>query len=333
MTLPIGSIPQIPFMTMSGGLRTEFGTITPPSGNVMAYVHSSGASRLTDITAATTVPQVFLTLNAALNTCRSGYGDTVFVLPGHTENISSADHMSNLKAGTRIIGLGLDTLRPTFTWTTATSTFLLDVADVWIENCIFNMDPGAGTVSVAAPITVSAAGCKLIGCRMRVSTDANSKATIPITTTAAGDDLALVGCEIYGATAGEVTTVIRAVGADRLKIIGTVIVAATSAVGIGVVQFITTASTNILIDGNCVFRNNKALSTAAVTGLAGTTGFVNNTTLCTLGDSGGGVGQSLTMGHANGAWSANVDGMMFGANVSVVNLAGEVAAKATVVST
>ena len=328
MTMAIGNIPQIPYIPLAGGLRTEWGTLSSPGGAMVAYVHHAGTSRVTDITAATTVPNVCKTLNEALRQCRSGFGDTVLVLPGHVENISAADQMSGLVAGTKIIGLGNGTNRPTFTWTAATSTFLFDAANTILENCILNMDPGAGTVNVAAPITVSAAGCQLRFCLARVSTDANSKTTIPITTTAAGDDFAVVGCEFYGATAGEVTTVIRAVGADRLKILGTIIVAATSAVGIGVVQFLTTASTNVLIDGGCVFRNNKAASTAAVTGLTGTTGFCNNTSLLVLANN----ANQLTMGHADGAWSANVDGMMFGMSVGVVNLAGEVAAKAAVVS-
>jgi hypothetical protein len=327
MTLPIGNVPQIPFQLASGGLRTELGTFTPPGGRVVAYVHHEGAPRLADITAATTVPNVCKTLNEALRQCKSGWGDTVLVLPGHAENISAADQMSYLVAGTRIIGLGNGNNRPTFTWTIATSTFLLDVANVRIENCILNMDPGAGTVSVAAPITVSAAGCQIVNCKMRVSTDANSKATIPITTTAAGDDLEIDCCEILGATAGEVTTVIRAVGADQLKITNTRIVAATSAVAIGVLQFLTTASLNVFIH-NCFFRNNKAASTAAVTGLTGTTGFADRLFMGTLAN---GAAQ-LVLADANGAWAANADGMMFGVDVVVVNLAGESAARATPLS-
>lgn len=313
------------FASAARGLRTELGTLTPPGGQVVAYVHASGVARLGG--SAPGMPPVLTTLNAALKLCTSGYGDTVMVLPGHTENISAADQMSNLVAGTRIIGLGEGQNRPIFTWTIAGSTFLFDVANVVLENCILNMDPGTGTVSVAAPITVSAAGCALLNCKVRVSTDANSKATIPVTTTAAGDDFTIAGCEIYGATAGEVTTVIRAVGADRLKILDSYIVAATSAVGIGCIQFLTTASLDVLIK-NVIVRNNKAASTAAITGLTGTTGFADNLIMGTLAN----AAQQLVLGDAAGAWSANADGMMFGLGVGVVNLAGEAAARATPLS-
>src|SRR5262249_54267043 len=153
--------------------------------------------------------RIFTTLNDALGQCRANKGDTVFALPGHAESISTADQMSNLVAGTKIMGVGVGNERPTFTWTVAAATFLFDVANVTISNCILLMDPGAGTVNVAAPITVSASGCGIYGCLIRMGTDANSKVTIGITTTAAGDEFTLAGNHIYGATAAEVTTMIQ----------------------------------------------------------------------------------------------------------------------------
>lgn len=327
MTLPIGNVPQIPFQLASGGLRTELGTLTPPGGAVVAYVHHSGQARLTDITAATTVPQVYTTLNKALAACRSGYGDTVLVLPGHAENISSADQMSNLKAGTRIIGLGNGNLRPTFTWTAAAATFLLDVANVRLENLILNMDPGTGTVNVAAPITVSAAGCQIVNCKIRMGTDANSKVTIGITTTAAGDDLEMLQNEIYGATAAEATTLLQFVGADRLKFNGNSVVGATSAVGVGVVRFLTTASTDIKMFNNVV-RNNKASSTAAITGMAAMSGEVDDLLMVVLGNH----ADFEVAGNANGAWSTSAGAMAFGQRVGVVGLGGEAAAPITPIS-
>lgn len=276
------------FVSMARGLRTEFGTFAPPGGQVVAYVHSSGVAKLGG--AAAGMPPVLTTLNAALKLCAAGNGDTVLVLPGHAENISAADQMSSLVAGTRIIGLGNGMNRPTFTWTAAAATFLLDVANVRLENCILNMDPGAGTVTVAAPITISAAGVQIVDCKIRMGTDVNSTVTIGITTTAAADDLELVGLDVYGAQASVITTAIRLVGADRLRMVGCSISAGTSANAVGVVQFLTTASTDILVSG-CYFRNNKAAATHSFTGMAGCTGIVDGCIACTstaigIGDSG-----------------------------------------------
>jgi hypothetical protein len=220
----------------------------------------------------------FTTLNAALAACRSGNGDAVMVLPGHTENISSADQMSNLVAGTQIIGCGFGTTRPTFTWTAATSTFLLDVANVGLHDLILNMDPGTGTTTVAAPITISAAGCRISGCQIRMGTDANSKVTIGITTTAAADDLTMDNNFVYGATAAEATTGIQFVGADRLHFVGNRVFMATSSTSVGSIRFLTTASTNVMFLGNIV-QNAKASSTIAMTGMAGLTGLFDRSTM------------------------------------------------------
>jgi hypothetical protein len=303
------------YLSLGQGLRTEFGSLVPPGGQVVAYVHSSGAAALPGDMGGPTQPTVYTTLNAALKTCRPSKGDTVVVLPGHAENVSSADQMSNLVAGTRIIGCGEGGLRPTFTWTTATSAFLLDQANVRLSNLILNMDPGTGTTNVAAPMTVSGAGCAITNCKIRMGTDANSKVTIGITTTDAADDFEFVANQVYGATAAEATTFIQFVGADRLQFHGNTVVGATSAVGVGVIRFLTTASTDIKFFENVV-RNNKALSTAAITGMAGVSGEADYLFMAVLSDN----AAALT-----GAWGT-VASMNFGANCYVTNLAGERAA-------
>lgn len=269
-----GASPGLPRFAGAVGVMTEFGTLLPPGSRVCAYVRSTG--RQTNDPISNDAP-IHTTLNAALAQSR-GYGDVVLVLPGHAENISSADQMSNLVAGTQIIGLGYGTLRPTFTWTAATATFLFDVANVSLSNCILEMagDPASTTaLSVAAPITVSAAGCSIVGCKIRSSVDADQLATIPITTTAAGDDFTMSHCFMFGAAAGESTTGVRLVGADRFIMENCYIDIATSAAGVGVVQMLTTASTNVRIR-NSTFINRKAASSDAITGMAASTGAVEN---------------------------------------------------------
>lgn len=275
----------LPYTGRGAGRRDEFGSHLPPGGRVVGYVHHSGVARVDD-----TLQQVpvFTTLKDAVAGCRAGYGDIVYVLPGHAESIAAADYFGaltsgtrRLKAGTRIIGLGSGTMRPTFTWTAAGSTLLLDVADVLLSNLRLLMDPGAGTVNVAAPVTISAAGCVIDSCQIRMGTDANSKVTIGITTTAGATDLAICNCDIYGATAAEATTFIQFVGADRLRMVNNSIVGATSAVGVGLIRFLTTASTFIKIYG-LEIRHNKTASTKAITGMAGISGEVNNLFMCIL---------------------------------------------------
>lgn len=268
----------LPSAYVGAGLRTPFGTFVPPGGRIN-YVRSTAQA---DGDPPELTQRIFTTLNGALGECRSGRGDVVAVLPGHAENISVAAQMSNLVAGTKIIGIGDGMERPTFTWTAAASTFLLNKDNVLLENLILNMDPGAGVVAtVAAPITISGAGCSIRKCKIRMGSDATALVTIGITTTAAADDLVIAGCEIYGATAAEATTLLQFVGADRLKLFGNTIVGATSSVNVGVIRFLTTASLDIKMLFNSV-RNNKAASVQAITGMAGLTGEVNHLDMYTL---------------------------------------------------
>lgn len=262
-----------PMFDMGAGIRTPYGYVLPPGGNVVAYVNSNGQQ---DLDNPDIVSKLVTTLDAGLSRCRSGRGDIVMVMPDHAENISSADQMSSLVAGTRIVGMGHGTLRPTFTWTVAAASFLFDVADVSLENCILYLAAsGNGGVTVAAPITVSAAGCAINDCQIFFGADADDIVTIGITTTAAADDFTFSGNQCYGATAAECTTFIRLVGADRLVMTDNVIVGATSSTTVGVVQFLTTASTDVYM-ARCTIANNKAASIHAATGMAGATGFVEH---------------------------------------------------------
>lgn len=323
---------QPPRYQAAAGLATEYGTMIPPGANVVGYVRASGPQSQDhpDIK-----KNLYLTLNQALAKCRSGMGDVVFVMPTHAENISTAAFMSNLVAGTNIIGLGSGKLRPSFTWTADTATWLFNKANTKLTNCILNMaGDGTGLVgtphAVAAPITVSASGCEISDCYIVTSTAQYNTATIPITTTAGGTDLKILRNRFIGATAGENTTMVRLVGADRLEFSGNTMVGATSNVAVGVVQFITTDSLFIRMFDN-VLRNNKASSTACVTISAGATsssGEVDRLFMTTLGN---GANQ-LVLGHADGAWAASTAVFSFGRFINVVNLAGERAAEVTVVS-
>lgn len=309
------STQEMTMQPLGSAVRTEFGTLLPPGGRVAGYVRSSGPGDYDD---QSIVSRLYTTLNQALGQCRSGRNDVVYVLPGHAENISSADQMTNLVAGTQIIGTGTGNSRPTFTWTAAAATFLLDVANVRLQNLILNMDPGTGTVTVAAPMTISAAGCHIVGCKIRMGTDANAKVTIGLTTTAAADDLVMLNNEIFGATAAECTTMIQFVGADRLQFHGNTVVGATSSASVGPIRFLTTASTDIKMFRNLV-RNNKSGGGAgdmAITGMAGMSGEVNDLFMVVLGNN----VASLTAAFGT---PANV---VFGREVYVANTIAERAA-------
>jgi len=162
----------LPYYQAMPGIVTPYGTLLKPGGRIAAYVRSTGAQDGEDHFAASGM--LVSTIQAAMARCRSGQNDVIYVLPGHVETVAGADHFTNLVAGTQIMGVGVPgaTNNPTLTWTATASSFLLDVANVTVSGLTMNW---IGIDAVAAPITVSAAGCTISGCTI-VCEDASSGA-------------------------------------------------------------------------------------------------------------------------------------------------------------
>jgi len=213
---------------------------------------------------------------------RQNRGDVIYVLPGHSENFSAADYLSDTgtAAGFSIIGLGSGSGRPTFNWTAATSTWLVDTANVEIANCILNLcgSTATGTLTVATPITVSAAGFRMVNCLVNwgQDTDTGCGSTLGAIALVAATD-----CDFFGNvfqnldTAGTLAvTCISANGADRLRFIGNKVFGGTTSTTVGGVHFVTTASLGVQIENNFI-ENRKTSSTKALSSaIAGVTGSI-----------------------------------------------------------
>src|SRR3990167_8848841 len=101
--------PSLPTFAVGTGFNTKFGPIVlEPGARVAAYVRSTGAVSDEDPLIATNLVS---TLGAGLARCRSGKNDVVFVLPGHSEAVTSTT-LDNLVAGPRVIGCGRGSNRP-----------------------------------------------------------------------------------------------------------------------------------------------------------------------------------------------------------------------------
>lgn len=244
----------------------------------------------------------------------SDLGTRIFVRRGHAENIAIADVASDQGARKRIhiIGEGDETERPTFTFTAAAATWLLDTDSIIIENCNINLESGDGGVTVAAPMTISGNGCGLKRCKIRAGTDVNNKVTVGITVT--GADCFMEDVFLYSATAAEATTFLRLTAAPRFRARKLRLIGATSAVGVGSMQILTTAVSELEMD-DCYIANRKAASTTAVSGLAATTGQVRYSHLHVLAN---------TATELTGAWATKAS-VQF-EEVKVTNDLGEVAA-------
>jgi len=268
-------------MKIDGVTEVYFGAVYVPGGGRTMLVHASGASALDGLPAgfAGNPDGFFQSVNAALAATRAGRGDKVIMLPGHTESIASADAWSNLGTSTdvEVIGIGSGTNRPTLTWTIAGSTLLMDAANFKIRNCrLFLAGPSAtGALTVAAPITVSAAGCEITDSEIHWGWDANSIVAIGITVGTAGDYFCFDRNDAYAETAAvPTTTFLQLTGADFMQMIDTRIIGPGSTTTLGPVQFQGTASLKIKWRNSTV-QNQLAASVHAVTGMAGLTGTVH----------------------------------------------------------
>lgn len=163
----------------SQGFRTFFGTWMSP-GAQPTFLGPAGV-----FDSSTVENNRVATLNAALARIRASKNDVIYVLPGYSENISSADYATSLVAGTKLIGLGspFDASAPKLTWTAAAATLLLDQADVLIDNMVLDF---SGVADCAAPITVSAAGCGIERCRIIMQNDTASFSALSGVTLASG---------------------------------------------------------------------------------------------------------------------------------------------------
>jgi hypothetical protein len=107
----------------------------------------------------------FGTLNYAITQCVANRNDIIFIKPGHTESIASATALNFNIAGVQIIGLGVGSSRPTFTFTTAnTATIPVSANNMSVSNVLFI----GNFLSIASAFTVAAAAdFKIDGCEFR----------------------------------------------------------------------------------------------------------------------------------------------------------------------
>lgn len=239
-----------PFIANYAAIASPWGTLLKPGGRVAAYLRSTGAQDGEDHFAASGL--LVTTLSAALKRVRSGFGDIVYVLPGDVQSISAADFASDLVAGTQIISCGRPgaTNNPTWTWTATTSTFLLDVANVTLAGLTLVT---GGADPVTAPITVSAAGCAIVGCHIIAGTSATLESSTVITLASGATDCLIQGNR-FSATGGAVTTACISVGAvARPVITGNRFLTTQSSATTGVIA-ITAAATDVDIGLNRIYN-------------------------------------------------------------------------------
>lgn len=184
--------------------------------------------------------QPFSTIDYAIGRMTPERGDIVVVMPDHAEDVSAAGGITLDVVGGSVIGLGSGANRPTITMSNTASSIAISAASTTFQN--FIVTPSVD--SVVSPVVISAADV-WVDYEHR---DASSaiEAVRAILTTAAADNLN-INLKYSGFTAGNaVVNAVRLVGANNANVnVDFYGVASTS-----VVEFHTTACTNVTVKGN-----------------------------------------------------------------------------------
>lgn len=136
------------------------------------------------------------TLDAAFALCTANQGDTIYVMPNHSETITGAGGIAHDVAGVSVIGLGIGNQRPRFLMDGAiTVTYAVTADDAYIENLVF----AAGHADVVACITTTKKNTNIVNCEfVDNTTDENFLTEIKATSTTDNDSdgLKVVGCRV-----------------------------------------------------------------------------------------------------------------------------------------
>lgn len=101
----------------------------------------------------------FKTLDYAIGKCRTNKGDVILLMPGHAEDVIAAGTVTMDVAGVTVIGMGIGSLRPTFTFKTAVgATIAISAANCRITNCIFDQ---TGINGITTGINITAADVEI----------------------------------------------------------------------------------------------------------------------------------------------------------------------------
>lgn len=220
------------------------------TGNV--YFVDSGAAIASDGNLGTAPDKPLATLNGAMDKCTASNGDMVFLMPGHTEDLDAATDAVVDVAGVRIIGVGVGSSRPTFTYSGTAGSFELDAADTYIENVVFKSSVSAVVVGV----NVDANNVHIHNCEWNF--DATGDDFITMVDVDDVDHCSITHCRFIAeaATAGAAEA-IRIDTADWFQCIGNLITGDYSdaaIVGEGA------ASTQIYIADNAIYNDDTASS-------------------------------------------------------------------------
>lgn len=141
----------------------------------------------------------FSSIDNAINQCSAGRGDTIFVLPGHAETVTTATDIVPDVSHVRIIGLGQGEKRPIITFATNTTANIpVSGANTEISGLVFKCN----VASQVAMITTTADDVYIHDCSFREGTATGLNFITLGAADGDSDRCRISNCDFYMPTAG-----------------------------------------------------------------------------------------------------------------------------------
>jgi hypothetical protein len=248
-----GAPPLVELSSASTGAVFYVGSLAVPGGVV--GVDSSELGQRPQ--------QPYATIDFAVGQCTANRGDTIYVLPGHEESVTSATSLVVDVAGVSIIGLGIGANRPNLDFDNTAGSIELDAA-CRLSNVVLR----ASVSAVVVGINVDADG--VIIDNIETTWEATGDDFAIMVDVTAFDRATIVNNKFYTepATAGAVTGILL-VDAHNTRILNNEMIGQWSNAPI---NGATTLSNDCVIKGNLVYNSdtttdNGILITVATTGI------------------------------------------------------------------
>lgn len=246
-----------------------------PGGRILYVNNHSSVQQGDGSSADRPLASIEAAVTALVAGSTSKLGSCIMVGAGHAESVDEADWLSELSTLTSlsILGMGFGSDRPSLTWTIATSKLILDTVNLELGNMrlfLAGAHAAGSALTVANPISVTAAGVRIVGNEIRWGFDADQIVGDGIIWT--GSDGVFAGNNCVAPVAAVPTnTFLTLTGTDNMQIFGNRIIGATDGTTRGVIDSETTANTNLQLYSNTL-KNLLASSTIAASFVSGDTG-------------------------------------------------------------
>lgn len=222
----------------------------------------------------------FSTVDYAIGRCSANRGDVIYVMPGHSETITTAEGVDFDVAGVKCVGLGHGAKQARFDMTNAAGDVTINADNVHIYN--MNFHANVTSITIGLSILAGATDSVIKGCKFDVETTTTDEFLISINL-GVGCDRTLIEDCIIDMGLGGAAVGVKLVGASaNIDIRGCRIVGDYSLANI---DGITTLSTEVYIEDNLLINgaSGNIGTVAAIILLTGTTGVIrNNHIVCNL---------------------------------------------------